>query len=114
MENVTIKSLIEAIDNTIMNDDRILTTIENGTGFIKQDHDDYPEDVADEIEGIFAEIEGMLNTIMIMAGGRPNNSNMTLLKSESVGKYHITRGEYDSFGWLTGVLNTPKGKFIYG
>lgn len=28
--------------------------------------------------------------------------------------FKVVAGEKDSFGWLTGVIITPKGKFVYG
>jgi len=28
--------------------------------------------------------------------------------------FSVFRGEYDSFGWLTGIIATPKGRIQYG
>ena len=38
----------------------------------------------------------------------------TFLALYSASKYHIVPGERDSFGWITGVIVTPKGRIVYG
>ncbi len=38
----------------------------------------------------------------------------TFLALYSANKYRIVPGEQDSFGWLTGVIITPKGRIVYG
>lgn len=38
----------------------------------------------------------------------------TFLAIYSANKYRIVPGERDSFGWITGVIITPKGRIVYG
>ena len=38
----------------------------------------------------------------------------TFLALYSANKYRIVPGERDSFGWITGVVITPKGRIVYG
>ena len=38
----------------------------------------------------------------------------TFLALYSASKYRIVPGEQDSFGWITGVIVTPKGRIVYG
>lgn len=38
----------------------------------------------------------------------------TFLALYSANKYRIVPGEQDSFGWITGVVITPKGRIVYG
>ena len=38
----------------------------------------------------------------------------TFLALYSANKYRIVPGERDSFGWITGVIVTPKGRIVYG
>lgn len=38
----------------------------------------------------------------------------TFLAIYSANKYRIVPGEQDSFGWITGVVITPKGRIVYG
>ena len=38
----------------------------------------------------------------------------TFLAIYSANKYRIVPGERDSFGWITGVVITPKGRIVYG
>ena len=52
--------------------------------------------------------------LFIESGGYPNYEAMLQLKELSGGRYFITPGEVDSFGWLTGCINTPKGIIVYG
>ena len=38
----------------------------------------------------------------------------TFLALYSANKYRIVPGEQDNFGWITGVVITPKGRIVYG
>ncbi len=38
----------------------------------------------------------------------------TFLALYSANKYRIVPGERDNFGWITGVIVTPKGRIVYG
>ena len=61
------------------------------------------EDIDMEASGLFIE-----------SGGYPDYEKMLQLKELSGGKYFITPGEVDSFGWISGCINTPKGIIVYG
>lgn len=37
-----------------------------------------------------------------------------VLRAISNGDYYIVKGESDGFGWLSGVLITPKGRICFG
>jgi hypothetical protein len=56
-------------------------------------------------------IVGLANVALISEEGRPDWSAMAELRKEG---YVVERGEYDSFGWLTGVIHTGKGEIVYG
>ena len=60
------------------------------------------------------EIDYIASTLLIESGGQPNYEAMEQLKEMSNGRYFVTPGETDSFGWLTGCLHTPKGIIVYG
>ena len=49
---------------------------------------------------------------LIHSDGRPNFANQRELFRRT--GYEVVPGEVDSFGWLTGVIITPKGKVVYG
>lgn len=72
----------------------------------------------EEIKKKIEEIEGAASGVFIISSGRltgqPDFERHRLLKTLSNGKYHITKGESDSFGWLSGKLNTPRGIIVYG
>ena len=53
----------------------------------------------------------LADVALITNEGRPNWSAMAELRKEG---YIVERGEYDSFGWLTGVIHTRKGYIVYG
>ena len=53
----------------------------------------------------------LADVVLITKDGRPNWSAMAELRKEG---YIVERGEYDSFGWLTGVIHTRKGYIVYG
>ncbi len=60
------------------------------------------------------EIDYAASGLLIESGGRPNYDAMDHLKKMSNGRYFVTPGETDSFGWLTGCLWTPVGIIVYG
>jgi hypothetical protein len=60
------------------------------------------------------EIDEDASGILIESGGRPDYDAMMQLKKLSNGRYFVTPGETDSFGWLTGCLWTPVGIIVYG
>ena len=97
-----IKSFISKLDSLMVE----LT--ENGKETTRNDYLTNEEHITPEIDEISLEASG----IFIDSEGRTKNT--LLLSIYSSGKYEIVRGEYDSFGWLTGVIITPKGRIVYG
>lgn len=63
---------------------------------------------------LMGKINILLNKDFITSEGQPDEFRIKMLDKISDGKYSIIRGEYDSFGWLTGVVVTPRGKITYG
>jgi hypothetical protein len=59
------------------------------------------------IQTATAEASGTLITSL----GTPNYAAIARLAQEG---FLVTKGESDSFGWLTGVIHTAKGKIMYG
>lgn len=60
------------------------------------------------------ELDEAASGLLIEEDGSPAYDLMLDLRKLSVGKYYVTPGEVDSFGWLTGCLHTPKGILVYG
>ena len=48
---------------------------------------------------------------LINGDGTPNGGAMEILANAG---YVISKGESDSFGWLTGIIHTKKGLIVYG
>jgi hypothetical protein len=48
---------------------------------------------------------------LIHPNGRPNIAQHEKLAAAG---FKVVCGERDSFGWLTGVIITPKGRIVYG
>jgi len=65
--------------------------------------------VDDDING---ELETLASGAFITDEGRCNATNMAFFTKQT--GWRIGPGEQDSFGWLTGVIYTPKGMFVYG
>jgi hypothetical protein len=55
-----------------------------------------------------------LSGYLITSEGQAWFRRHTILRTISNDNYKIIRGEYDSFGWLSGVLITPKGRVSFG
>ena len=50
-------------------------------------------------------------SFLITEEGKPNFAAMKLLERNG---FHVGPGETDSFGWLSGIIYTRKGKIVYG
>ena len=63
------------------------------------------------IEDVPESIQDMADEVLIDSTG-PNYKTVTLLEKHGI---RIVAGETDSYGWLTGVIITPKGKrLVFG
>jgi hypothetical protein len=69
-------------------------------------------------EGCASEWPSSINQVVALAGevlirndGRPNFVEHEKLAAHG---FRVSRGESDSFGWLSGVISTPKGLVVYG
>jgi hypothetical protein len=81
---------------------------------------DFTSTVSDEDDCTYlggdnvTEIDYAASALLIERGGYPDYEAMVQLKEMSNGRYFVTPGETDIFGWLTGCLHTPKGIIVYG
>ena len=57
------------------------------------------------------ELDELVHATFITAGGGTNFQAIRVLQAHG---YTISCGEQDSFGWLSGILHTKKGKIVYG
>ena len=53
----------------------------------------------------------LANRVLITKDGYINETNEAKLKRKG---FKITPGEQDSFGWLSGLIHTKKGKIVFG
>lgn len=60
---------------------------------------------------LLEEAELIADGELITVQGRPNWDAIAVLERQG---FKVTRGEHDSFGWLSGVIHTAKGKLIFG
>ena len=56
------------------------------------------------------ELEAWADSFLI-SGGQPDRKNITLMGKNG---FNVYAGEADSFGWLTGILETKLGKLVFG
>jgi hypothetical protein len=66
---------------------------------------------AGDLPDTVCEVVYLAEEVLIKPTGRPNFSEHEKLAALG---YSVCRGESDSFGWLTGVITTPKGRIVYG
>lgn len=69
-------------------------------------------------DGTYEELHPLVQTVVNLADeqlitreGHSNWPAHQLLKSAG---FPVSRGEYDSFGWLSGIIHTKKGMIVYG
>ena len=67
----------------------------------------------DELPLLIQEIESEACGELISSGGNPHYGKMEILEKAIPGVL-VVKGESDSFGWLSGVIVTPKGRIVYG
>lgn len=68
----------------------------------------------EEAEKLVSEIEYKCSEVFIKNDGSCNYTAIRIFKSMSGNVMDVVRGEYDSFGWLSGIVVTEKGCFCYG
>ena len=115
-----IVKLIDSVNAFLAND--LITSTEEQylvLDFGQYDEEDKRESenavILSEGEVGYAELDAIAEyaeSTLVTPGGNPNYDAMEELKEATGCK--VTKGESDSFGWLTGVINTPKGKYVYG
>ena len=92
------KELIEALSRIENNPE-----IERSQYLTDGDHDELHPDVRSVVELACEEL--------ITNNGDPNFAAREVLGEEG---FRVVAGETDSFGWLTGVIITTKGRIVYG
>ena len=65
----------------------------------------------DQLPVLLQEIIELACGELIDSQGRPNYPTMDRLKDAG---FPVSKGEGDSFGWLSGCISTPKGVVVYG
>lgn len=64
-----------------------------------------------DLHPLVQEVVNLANGELITNKGECNYAAHRTLK---LAGFPVTRGEYDSFGWLSGLIHTKKGIIVYG
>jgi len=64
-----------------------------------------------DVPASVCEVENLGSIALIRTDGRPDFGAHKMLAEAG---YPVRCGERDSFGWLTGVIKTPKGDVVFG
>jgi len=67
--------------------------------------------LTDDSLSLINEIEDLAERLLITEEGRPHFENHAFLSEHG---FHVFPGEVDSFGWLSGCIQTKKGVIVYG
>lgn len=62
-------------------------------------------------------VQSLADELLITSDGRPNyarHRELEIYSREAGIPSRVGPGEQDSFGWLSGIIYTPKGKIVYG
>lgn len=92
------KELIEALRRVVLNSE-----IEESRYLTDGEHEELHPDIQEAVNLACEEL--------ITNSGEPNFDAMRVLEEEG---FRVVAGETDSFGWLTGVIITKKGRIVYG
>ncbi len=100
VKEAEIKAFIEELDQLMTGMKDSVTT-----------QSDYPTN-EENVTPVITELSNEASGIFIDDVGQ--SVYTTFLAIYSANKYRIVPGEQDSFGWITGVIVTPKGRIVYG
>ena len=100
VRQVEIKNFISELDQLMIEMSGAVTT-----------QTDYLTDEGNSTSKI-EELSALASGIFISSAGQ--SVYTTFLALYSANKYRIVPGEQDIFGWITGVVITPKGRIVYG
>lgn len=67
--------------------------------------------MAERHKEMVGEIVDLADDFLITGSGRPHYEHIAVLKEKG---FRVGPGETDSFGWLSGVIGTKKGKIVFG
>lgn len=98
MKTAALSTLIESL-KTLEAD----SSIENKEFLTDGCFDDLPQNIQNVVNAASEEL--------ITSDGYPNYENIGKLRENG---FTVIKGESDSFGWLSGVILTKKGKIVYG
>lgn len=65
----------------------------------------------DDLDPRVAKAVSLANGCLITNGGSADFRAIAILKGNG---FSVTKGDGDSFGWLTGVIHTAQGRIVYG
>lgn len=102
--------------NELINElDKLMEIQDLQTKVICDDDDDpyfYGETfITDERAG---DVEGNAAALFVRMGGKVNYNAVDEFNRVAAKKYRVGPGETDSFGWLSGIISTPKGIIVWG
>jgi hypothetical protein len=83
-----------------------------GKGYVKED--DPVELLEIDADCPVEAIRYELSSYLITSDGQADFEAHRHLRAISKGDYRVIAGEKDLWGWLSGVLITPKGRICYG
>lgn len=83
--------------------------------FLKWDNEKYTFQYPNkDIEELFDKLTELADTLLITPSGNPNYSNFQILMDRYGGGLSFRPGEKDSFGWLSGIMETNHFCFTFG
>lgn len=87
---------------------KLITTMEGDDSVKESEYltDGSYDDLPESVQKIVVEAE-----VLIDGNGRPKYELLREMKREG---YDVFAGESDSFGWLTGCIQTKKGIVLFG
>lgn len=65
----------------------------------------------DALDSRISAIVDLADIMLITNSGGCDWTNIEALRNAG---FNVTAGERDSFGWLSGVIHTSKGRIVYG
>lgn len=102
-------TLVELI-KTLESNEHLKSQVRDRMTFITDD--EFMEALPNDVEVLVEKVVSECSAQLIQNNGAVNHTKIDLLQAKT-GR-SVTPGETDSFGWLTGVLNTTVGRVVFG
>ena len=110
IEEDTALTVLEILVKTLREFEQ-LDSMKSYAGKYVSNNQEGAEDYPTEAVVLLTKIDEIANAVLITDEGSPDFGSVAFLERQG---FSVVAGETDSFGWLSGVIQTRCGKIVFG